>query len=193
MIKLKDLFSTKSNLLSLLRLLLVIPLWILLNNFDSEYNRTIVISICWFAAFTDIMDGYLARKFNEITEMGKIIDPLADKFVIGVVVLKLFIIGEVPGYYFWMIVGRDSLIFVGGIIISKELGRVLPSNMLGKLTVVSIGLTLFLILLQVNRTEILFKGLYYLSIILIISSLIGYSLRSFEFIKQMKNESPKES
>jgi CDP-diacylglycerol--glycerol-3-phosphate 3-phosphatidyltransferase len=193
MIKIKELFSTKSNLLSLLRLLLIIPIWILLDNIDSGYNRTIVISLCWFAAITDVMDGYLARRFNEITEMGKIIDPLADKFVIGVVVLKLFLINEIPDYYFWMIVGRDALIFVGGIIVSNKIGRILPSNMLGKITVVSIGLTLFFILLQVNRNAVYFKGLYYLSIILIISSLIGYLIRSFEFIKQKKNEPAKES
>jgi cardiolipin synthase len=193
MVKIKDLFSTKSNLLSLLRLLLVIPIWILLDKVDSGYNRTIVISLCWLAAFTDVMDGYLARKYNEITETGKIIDPLADKFVIGVVVLKLFIINEIPDYYFWMIVGRDVLIFAGGIIVSNKIGRILPSNMLGKITVISIGLTLFFILLQVNRNELYFKGLYYLSIILIFSSLIGYSIRSVEFIKQKKNEPAKES
>ena len=111
MIKLKELVNTKSNLLSLLRLLLVIPLWILFSNINSGYNRTIIMGMCWFAAFTDVLDGYLARKFNEVTEMGKIIDPLADKFVIGVVVLNLFLLGEVPDYYFWMIVGRDAIIF----------------------------------------------------------------------------------
>jgi cardiolipin synthase (CMP-forming) len=193
MVKIKELFSTKSNLLSLLRLLLVIPIWVLLDKVDSGYNRTIVISLCWFAAFTDVMDGYLARKYNEITETGKIIDPLADKFVIGAVVLKLFIINEIPDYYFWMVVGRDLLIFVGGIIVSNKIGRILPSNMLGKITVISIGLTLFFILLQINRNEVYFKGLYYLSIILIFSSLIGYLIRSFEFIKQKKNEPAKES
>ena len=193
MIKLKELFSTKSNLLSLLRLLLIIPLWILFNNINSDFNRNIIISICWFAALTDVLDGYLARKFNEVTEMGKIIDPLADKFVIGVVVLKLFFTGEVPDYYFWMILGRDALIFTGGILVSRKLGRILPSNMLGKITVISIALVLFLILFQVNRGTIIFKGLYLLSILLIISSLIGYGIRAFEFIKQKKNGPFKES
>jgi CDP-diacylglycerol--glycerol-3-phosphate 3-phosphatidyltransferase len=149
--------------------------------------------LCWFAVLTDVLDGYLARKFNEVTEMGKIIDPLADKFVIGVVVLKLFLIGDVPDYYFWMIVGRDVLIFTGGIFVSRKLGRVLPSNMLGKITVISIGLVLFIILFQVNRSSVFFKGIYLLSILLVISSLIGYAIRAFEFIKQKKNEPAKKS
>lgn len=187
MIKLKDLVNTKSNLLSLLRLLLFIPLWILFDNIDSGYNRTIIISLCWFAALTDVLDGYLARKFNEVTEMGKIIDPLADKIIIGTVVIKLFLLGQVPNYYFWMILGRDVLIFTGGIIISKKLQKVLPSNVLGKLTVVSIGLVLFFIIAQINRSGLFFKGLYLLSILLIFASLFGYAIRSIEFIRQWRS------
>ncbi len=193
MIKLKELISTRSNLISVLRLLLAIPLWILFDNIDSGYNRTIIISLCWFAALTDVLDGFLARKFNEVTEMGKIIDPLADKIIIGSIVIKLFLTGQVPHYYFWIILGRDVLIFIGGIIISKKIKRVLPSNVLGKLTVVSIGLVLFFIILQVNQTALYFKGLYLLSIILSIASLIGYAIRSIEFIRQEKNESVEES
>lgn len=192
MIKLKELVSTKSNLISLLRLLLSIPLWILFDNIDNGYNRVIIISLCWFAALTDVLDGFLARKFNEVSEMGKIIDPLADKIVIGTIVIKLFLTGQIPHYYFWIILGRDALIFIGGIIISKKLRRVLPSNVLGKLTVTSIGLVLFFIIMQVNRTALYFKGLYLLSIILSIASLIGYAVRSIEFIRQEKNESVEE-
>lgn len=188
MIKLKELISTKSNLLSLLRLFLAVPLWILFDNIDNGYNRTIIISLCWLAALTDVIDGYLARKFNEVTEIGKIIDPLADKIIIGSVVIKLFLTEQIPGYYFWMIIGRDVLIFVGSILISQKLRRVLPSNVLGKLTVISIGLVLFFIILQIDRRELFFKGLYLLSILLIFASLIGYAIRSVEFIRQKKNE-----
>ena len=92
-----------------------------------------------------------------------------------------------------MIIVRDALIFTGGIFVSKKLGRVLPSNMLGKIAVISIGLVLFFILLQVDRSSIFFKGLYLLSILLVISSLVGYAIRAFEFIKQKKNEPIKES
>jgi phosphatidylglycerophosphate synthase len=93
-----------SNSLSFLRLLLVIPAWIAFNNFDENLARYSVAAIGIFAAITDILDGYLARKLNQITEFGKIIDPLADKVLIVFVVLNLFLIGEIPDYYFYMIV-----------------------------------------------------------------------------------------
>ncbi|MFO7447066.1 MAG: CDP-alcohol phosphatidyltransferase family protein [Ignavibacteriaceae bacterium] len=187
MISYKELY-TKSNLISLLRLLLAVPLWFLIDNLDDEFYRYLTFGICVFGAFTDILDGYLARKYNEVTEAGKIIDPFADKIVIGVIVIKLYLVGIIPSYYFFMIIGRDLLIFIGGIIVSRKLGKVLPSNMLGKITVVSIGIViLFFILGAADKENYLFLSLYALSIILIFASFIGYLIRAIEFINQKKN------
>jgi len=180
---------TKSNLLSFLRLLLVIPFWFLLDNFNIPKARYFAFALCIFAALTDILDGYLARKFNEVTELGKIVDPLADKFVVAVIIVKLYLIGIIPGYYFFMVVGRDVLIFIGGIFITKRIKRVLPSNMLGKITVINISIVILLFILRVDTTTIIFKMIYGLSIVLIFISLIGYTIRAKEFIKQKEHES----
>lgn len=181
MINPKEIY-TKSNLLSLFRLLLAIPLWMLLDDFES--NRYLVFGLCLFAAFTDILDGYLARKFNEVTEFGKVIDPLADKVAMAAVVIKLYLIGEVPPMYFYIIIGRDVLIFLGGIILSKKIGRVLPSNKLGKIAVLNIGFVLLLILLGLNKDSLTYLIFYFSSIILIFASFAGYIIRASEFIKR---------
>jgi membrane-bound metal-dependent hydrolase YbcI (DUF457 family) len=81
------------------------------------------------------------------------------------------------------------LIFSGGILVSIKLDKVLPSNVLGKITVIIIGIVILLIVLQVNRKEVLFLSFYGLSIILIISSLIAYAVRAFEFFKNKNYES----
>jgi CDP-diacylglycerol--glycerol-3-phosphate 3-phosphatidyltransferase len=176
--------KTSSNLLSLLRLLLAIPLWFLLDNFQSDIARYVTFIVCVFGSITDILDGYLARKFNQVTEMGKIIDPLADKVVIGAIIIKLFLIGQISATYFSLIIGRDILIFVGGIVVTKIVGRVLPSNILGKITVVNIGLVIVLILLNVNQNLLFFKGFYFLSVLLIFVSFAAYAYRAVEFIKK---------
>ncbi|MDR3627653.1 MAG: CDP-alcohol phosphatidyltransferase family protein [Ignavibacteriaceae bacterium] len=176
--------KTSSNLLSLFRLLLAIPLWFLLDNFKSDTARYATFFVCILGSVTDIMDGYLARKFNQVTEMGKIIDPLADKVVIGAIIIKLFLIGQISATYFSLIIGRDVLIFIGGIIVTKFVGRVLPSNILGKITVVNIGLVILLILLNVNQNILIFKGFYYLSVLLIFVSFSAYAYRALEFIKK---------
>lgn len=180
---------TVSNGISFLRFLLVIPLWFLLDNYNSENIRYITFALCVFAAVTDMLDGYLARKLNQVTEVGKIIDPLADKAAMAVIVVKLFLIGEITAFYFFTIIIRDLLIFIGGIIVSNILGRVLPSNKLGKITVLFIGSVVLLILIGIDRNGLIFQFFYYASILLMFTSLFAYIYRAMEFIKQKKNES----
>lgn len=175
---------TKSNMISFFRLLLAIPLWPLLGRLDVPGNRLIIISICIIAAISDSLDGYLARKYNEITELGKIIDPLADKILVAAIIIKLYISGEIPGYFFFMVIGRDALIFLGGMVVAKILGRVLPSNVLGKMTVSSIGVLILLIIGGLDRSNLIFISIYYLTIILIVVSFLGYLIRAIEFVRQ---------
>jgi len=184
----KELFSTKSNLLSLFRLFLAIPLWILFDNFNSQWAPYVIFSLCIIVAVTDMLDGYLARKFNEITEMGKIIDPLADKIVVGTIILKIYILGLIPDSYFFMIVGRDLLIFLGGIYVTNKIGKVLPSNKLGKAAVFTIGIVILLIVLKLSWNNIFFLSFYYLSIFLVIASFIGYVYRGIEYIKSKESK-----
>ena len=179
---------TSSNLLSFLRLLMAIPFWILVGNLNEPGIRYVVATLAIIGAVTDVLDGYLARKYNEVTELGKIIDPLADKVAIGAIVIRLFLIGEIPDYYFYLIIGRDILIFLGGIFVTKKIGRVLPSNMLGKITVSFIGIVILLIFLSVNRDTFLFEGFYYGSIVLIFVSLFLFFYRAMEYINKKSNE-----
>jgi cardiolipin synthase len=166
---------------------MALPFWILGGMLLEPGIRYVVAGMAIFASFTDILDGYIARKYNQVTEFGKIIDPLADKIAIAVVVIRLFMVDEIPEYYFYMIIGRDVLIFFGGIFVSKKLGRVLPSNMLGKLTVTVIGLIILMILFDISRSSPLFQILFYFSIVLIFSSIFGYVYRAAEYIRKETN------
>lgn len=181
--------ATPSNFLSLLRLLMAIPLWYLFDYLSVPGMRVIIFSVCVFAALTDILDGYLARKMNQVTEFGKIIDPLADKVAMAAIIIKLFATGEIPFYYFIMIIARDILIFLGGIFVSQKIGRVLPSNVLGKITVINIGIVILLIVLGIHKDSFVFLSLYSLSIILIVVSFVAYIIRAKEFLKRKKYES----
>ncbi|MFI5237483.1 MAG: CDP-alcohol phosphatidyltransferase family protein [Ignavibacteriales bacterium] len=175
-----------SNSLSFIRLLLIIPAWYAFNNFDHSLAKYSVAAIGIFAAVTDVLDGYLARKLNQITEFGKIIDPLADKVLVVFVVLNLFLLGEIPDYYFYMIVARDVLILIGGLIVSKKIGKVLPSDNIGKATVLSISFVLLAILLNAESQSIAYLILYYISILLIFISLFNYI---FKAINAVSNKS----
>jgi len=184
----KELFSTKSNLLSLFRLFLAIPLWILFDELYTSWAPYVLFSICILVTVTDLLDGYLARRYNEVTEMGKIIDPLADKVVVATIILKMYLLGIIPNYYFIMIIGRDVLIFLGGIYVTSKIGKVLPSNKLGKATVFIIGIVILLFILKLDWNNLILLTFYYLSIFLIFTSLLGYIYRGVEYIKSYNNK-----
>ncbi|GBD86759.1 CDP-diacylglycerol--glycerol-3-phosphate 3-phosphatidyltransferase [bacterium BMS3Abin03] len=182
-------FFTISNLLSFFRLLLAVPFWYLISNFDQPNFRYYTAGLAVVGAVTDWLDGVLARKFNQVTEVGKIIDPLADKITLGAIVIALYVTNEIPVYYFAFIIGRDIIIFLGGIYVSSKLGKVLPSNKLGKLTVSVIAVVLFMVVLMVDRGSIVFLSFYYFSIVLMFISLFAYMYRAYEYLQRKKNES----
>lgn len=165
---------------------MAIPFWILIGNINEPGIRNVIAALTVIGALTDWLDGYVARKRNEVTELGKIIDPLADKIAIGAIIIRLYMVGEIPEYYFFLIIGRDVLIFIGGVIVSKMIGKILPSNVLGKITVSMIGMVILLIVLEMSRNSYLFQFFYYGSIILIIVSFFAYVYRAVEYIKKEK-------
>lgn len=183
----KNQILTISNALSFFRLLLVFPVWFSLNNFQDERYRILTFVLCIVAAITDYLDGYVARKRNEITEIGKIIDPLADKILVAVLTIKLYFIGELSSYFLLIILLRDVIIFIGGILISIKLKKVLPSNLLGKITVTIVGFVFLMLIAGLNKSSTLFIITYYSSIILIYVSLIGYIIRASEFLKKSRS------
>jgi len=85
-----------------------------------------------------------------------------------------------------MILARDVLILIGGLIVSKKLGKVLPSDHVGKATVLSISFVLLAILLNVDRQSIPYLILYFISILLIFVSLFNYIIKA---IKAVSNKS----
>ena len=181
---------TKSNYLSLFRLFLAVPIYYFLGLIPyGEKFRYIVFALWFLTYLTDIGDGYLARKYNEVTEMGKIIDPLADKVVVAVIIIKLYMEGMIPDVYFFIIILRDVIIFLGGIYVSRRVGKVLPSNKLGKMAVFSIMLFLIAVLFNFKVTVTwLYNFFYYLSIGMAFLSVIGYAIRGYDAIKWNREE-----
>jgi len=177
------------NLISSFRLLLFVPFLYLFNNYSSDQNARIYILILIIVAFiSDLLDGYVARKINSISELGKIIDPLADKILVALIIINLYFLNEIPVFYFWIVISRDICIFIGGIIVSKKIGKVLSSNLLGKLTVLSIGIFIIATLLNSNHFDIFYKLILVISCALCVTSLIGYLMRAIEMIKWNNNE-----
>ncbi len=176
-----------SNLISILRILLVFPTAYYLSKINENDSYRIIVILFFVGAYiTDLLDGFIARKFNQITEFGKIIDPLADKVFVTMIVLQLFWMDEIPTYYFWIIILRDVIIFLGGIYVSNVIGKVLPSNLLGKITVASIASFLLVVVGGGHEISWLYNMFLYISIFLSFASVLGYGVRAYENIKWIK-------
>lgn len=99
------------NALCVLRMLLVVPVaWLLI---QGEYQPTLW--LFGFAAATDGLDGFLAKRFGWISELGKILDPLADKILLVGVFTTLAALGKVPLWLAATAVARDVIISAGAI------------------------------------------------------------------------------
>lgn len=125
------------NLVSLARLaLLPAALWFL-----AAGMRGTAVAVLAAMAATDWLDGYLARRTGRITELGKVLDPLADKVAIDAVLAFLAVRGEFPVWALAMIVARDVGIVTGATMLARRLGSVPASGRLGKATFVVLAAT----------------------------------------------------
>ena len=168
---------TISNGLSFLRILLVILIAILLY---QPGGRMIAVVLVVFAALTDLFDGYLARKLNEVSEFGKIIDPLADKIAVAVVCLILTIQGKVPLWFFLVAIIRDIMIFLGGLYVRNKKGITLQSNTLGKWAVTSVAMFILVSMIDEPSLSVVREWLMIISTCMLFFSFWFYSKRFFE-------------
>jgi cardiolipin synthase (CMP-forming) len=100
------------NALCILRMLLVVPVaWLLVTD-----NYRLTLAMFAFAAATDGLDGFLAKRFGWTSELGKILDPLADKILLVGVFVTLAALGVVPLWLAATAVLRDVTITAGAII-----------------------------------------------------------------------------
>ena len=166
-----------SNLLSLFRLILAVPISIAL----ILEHQVIAFFLGILAFVSDYLDGYFARKLNQETEIGKIIDPLADKIVVISVVLVLFLQEKFPLWVGLAIILRDILILFGGILLKKKIGYVLPSNFAGKLTVTVIAVYIFCIILDIT---FLVQIGPYIVLFMVAYSFISYIIRAVQVLRQ---------
>ena len=101
--------ATVPNLICLVRIALTVPIVVLLA--EGRYRETLVLFA--IAAVSDILDGYLAKTFGWTSEVGKWLDPAADKLLLVSVFITLAVIGLVPVWLAAVAVARDVVIGVG--------------------------------------------------------------------------------
>jgi cardiolipin synthase len=118
------------NALTFLRVLLIVPFAMAL--LETQYR--IALGVFLIAAVTDGVDGFLARQFDWRSRLGAIADPLADKALLITAYLMLTWTGILPLWLFLIVLGRDMLIVLGGLVFHYTVGSFeLQPSLMGKL------------------------------------------------------------
>jgi cardiolipin synthase len=133
------------NVLSISRLFLLPVILLLLRSRQTMIPALALMFVSWV---TDGLDGYLARRLNQVTTVGKILDHLVDKIWVGTVLVMLVATREVPVFIPALVIGRDLLIVIGSMLILDRRRRVVSSNVIGKITGCSFAVLMILYLVD---------------------------------------------
>lgn len=160
----------------------IMPSWY--NDFMITYGPYLAIFFFLITAITDFLDGHLARKNNQVTVLGKFLDPLADKLLIIAALIALVEKGECGSIVVMIIVARE-IIVTGIRIIAVSEGKVIAASIFGKIkTVVQIiAISLFLIS-DIYSLGIIDNIVLWFAAIITIASGIDYFLKSKDIILQ---------
>lgn len=169
---------TISNAVTLSRLILL-PFIVYFLVTDQRLVAFIVmlVSLC-----SDTVDGFLARRLHQESEVGKILDPVCDKISLTVIVITLLLLDLIPLWGVVIIILRDTLILIGSFVMITHKSILLKSNVMGKITGALLGAVVLAFTIDLRQ---LGEILLYLSIPVIIASFAVYFGR---YIKTMKGE-----
>ena len=175
------------NLLSIIRIALEYP--VLNNIFLGQF----ILSIIFFliASITDALDGFLARRMNWQTNLGKILDPVADKLLLSGTIFILWLNQYIPFYIFIIFISRDIVILLGAAIKLTVIEAVTPlPNFLGKFTtILQILYIAFIYLKEIAGVEFTLLPLDIFILFITILSLVVYAFGWFKDIKNyLQNE-----
>jgi len=170
------------NILTGLRFVMI-PLYVAVFHLEGTQKIWSVL-IFILASATDVLDGYIARKYNMSTRWGQLADPLADKLMQIAVILSLVISGILPIWFVFLVAVKEILMIVGSAFLCIK-NTFVKSNIFGKLNTVVLFLVLCAFHVLPSMSPMLATSLLVFSLLLSHSTMIQYA---YYYLKQTKNE-----
>jgi cardiolipin synthase len=178
-------FVNAANLLTILRLALV-P-FIIQAILDNRHTQAL--ALFGAAAFTDILDGAIARRYGLATSTGAYLDPIADKFLLSGMVLALGASGLVPWWFVTIVIGRDLYLLLAVVaVMALTRLRKFPPSIWGKVStfiqVATVSVCLTRNILEVRVLDALLSAMLWVCAVFTIWSALHYTLRGLRAIRQ---------
>ena len=164
------------NVITLIRIAAALPVVFFLRL--SGIWRLLGGAIFVVASFTDLLDGYFARKRGQVTEIGKLADPLADKVLLLSGVTPLVECGDVPSWLAVLIFSREFAVMGLRCMLASK-GVVMPADYWGKVKTVLYTASVAMIIFGLKSTGI---ALLYVGVLLSLASAYNYFRKHREFL-----------
>ncbi|MCI6991308.1 MAG: CDP-diacylglycerol--glycerol-3-phosphate 3-phosphatidyltransferase [Clostridiales bacterium] len=172
-----------ANKLTMCRVVMI-PIFIVLLYLDFSAHLWVALGIFILASITDFVDGYVARHYNQITDFGKFMDPLADKLLVMSAMAWFVQVAWMPAWAFFIVIARE-LAVTGLRLVAVEQGRVIAAGKSGKVKTAStmVGICLMLA----------FPGIEVLRLVCVIVILVTTVYSGIEYFIQNKDVLGKEA
>jgi len=183
-----------ANKLTLLRLLLI-PVYVLLMMMEAPWALYAAVGVFFMASITDLLDGHIARSRKEVSDFGKLIDPIADKLLVCAALIMLLgrgffdSLGWLSSLYVVIVICREFIISGVRLVALSKDGTIISAAWLGKIKTVTQITAIIWVMLDAENKIIPWFGLPYAQIVVYISliftvwSLIDYLVKNKHFLK----------
>ncbi len=187
----QDRIMTLANAISISRIFLAIPLVLIFEDIADGMTGKLwqAFALIIIIVLTDFLDGYVARKAGEITNFGKLIDPVADKVCMMVVLIYLIISNKLPFLLFFLTLAiRDIFLIIIGVYLMFSQEEVFQSNKSGKwfIGISSLMMVLFLLKDPLNIPNLILWSSYLISTLLFAFSTFEYIRRYLGYFKELE-------
>lgn len=176
---------TISNKLTIIRIIMV-PILVVLMLVDFKFSDIYAAAIFVLASFTDFLDGYLARKRNEITNFGKFADPIADKVLVISAYLCLVEAQIVPSWAVIIVLAREFIVSALRMAAASQ-NCVIAADKFGKLKTVVQMISTTLLILGAHSFMIENNTLAFISIVLFYVSVMLAAFSGISYVVKYKN------
>ena len=172
---------TTASKITLVRIFLI-PVVMIMMYLSQSYGSVwlwIALAVFIIASLSDYADGFIARKYNQITDFGKFLDPLADKLLVCSAMICLIDTNELPSWIVIIIIAREFIIS-GFRLVAADNGIVIAASIWGKIKTITQMVMIIFILLNFKGSAayVIEQALIYAALVLTVVSLVDYIIKN---------------
>ena len=151
----------------------------------TPIDKWIALGIFIVASLTDLLDGYIARKYHLVTNFGKFMDPLADKLLVCSALICLIELDRIPSWMVIIIIAREFVIS-GFRLIASDNGVVIAASYWGKFKTTFQMIAVCLMIADIAMLSLVTSIVTWIAVILTVVSLVDYLIKNKDVMKDTK-------